>query len=181
MKPFRLTVLTLTLLPLVALAAPPDEGDAAERAEKQARMMRVLGLAEELELNEAQALKMAETMRQFDERRRPLVAQVQESAQVLKRAADGDASAQSQVDQAVQRVFDARVQLATMDRDMYQALAKDLTPQKRARLAIFMARHEGKMVKLLKRAEREAQREQRRQQRMQLRMQRLQQRGIGGP
>jgi ATP-dependent Lon protease len=181
MKPFRLAVLTLSLFPLVALAAPPDEGDAAQRAEKQARMMRVLGLAEELELNEAQALKMADTMRQFDERRRPLVAQVQESAQVLKRAADGDASAQSQVDQAVQRVFDARVQLATLDRDMYQALSKDLPPQKRARLAIFMARHEGKMVKLLKRAEREVQREQRRQQRMQLRMQRLQQRGTGGP
>ncbi|WP_257454009.1 hypothetical protein [Archangium lipolyticum] len=177
MKPFRLAVLTLSLLPVMALAAPPNEGDAVERAEKKARMMRVLGLAEELELDEAQALKMAETMRQFDERRRPLVAQVQESARVLKRAADGDASANSQVEQAVQRVFDARIQLATLDRDMYQVLAKDLPPQKRARLAIFMARNEGKMVRLLKQAEREAQREQRRQQRMQ----RQQQRGTSGP
>ncbi|QRO00347.1 hypothetical protein JRI60_15600 [Archangium violaceum] len=181
MKPIRLAVLTLSLFPLVTLAAPANPGDATERAEKQARMMRVLGLAEELELDEAQALKMAETMRQFDERRRPLVVQVQESARVLKQAADGDASVQSQVDQAVQRVFDARVQLATLDRDMYQALSKDLPPQKRARLAIFMARNEGKMVRLLKQAEREAQREQRRQQRLQQRMQRLQQRGTGGP
>ncbi len=173
MKPFRLAVLTLSLFPVVALAAPSDENTAAERAEKQARMMRVLGLVEELELDEAQALRMAETMRQFDERRRPLVAQVQESARVLKQAADGDASAQSQVDQAVQRVFDARVQLATLERDMYQVLAKDLPPQKRARLAIFMARHESRLVKLVKQAERESRREQRRQ-RIQ---QRLQQRG----
>jgi len=187
MKPFRLAVLTLTLLPVLALAAPPEGGDEAERAEKRTRMMRVLGLAEELELSEAQALKMAETMRQFDERRRPLVAQVRESAQVLDRAADGDASMQSQVDQAVQRVFDARAQLTTLDREMYQSLSRDLPPQKRAKLAIFMARHEGKMAKLLKKVEREGRREQReqaRQQRMQERMkrmqERLQQQGAGG-
>jgi hypothetical protein len=183
MKPFRLAVLTLTLLPLVTLAAPPpEEKDAAEQAERQTRLMRVVGLAEELELDEAQALKMADTMRQFDERRRPLVEQVQESAQVLRKAARGDAPAQSQVDQAVQRVFDARAQLTALDRDMYQALAKDLPPQKRAQLAIFMAHHDGKMkrVKLLKKADREGRREERekrRQERLQQRQQRLQERG----
>jgi ATP-dependent Lon protease len=187
MKPFRLAVLTLTLLPLVALAAPPEEKDDTERAEKQTRMMRVLGLAEELELNEAQALKMAETMRQFDEKRRPLLEQVRDSAQVLKKAAEGDTSAQSQVDPSVQRVFDARAQLTTLDRDMYQALSKDLPPQKRAKLAIFMARHEGKLLKLVRTMEREGrqqERMQRQQERMQERMkrmqERLQQRGAGG-
>jgi ATP-dependent Lon protease len=179
MKPFRLAVLTLTLLPLVSLAAPPEEKDAAERAEKQLRLMRVVGLAEELELDESQALKMADTMRQFDERRRPLLEQVQQSAQVLRKAARGDTQAQSQVDQAVQRIFDARAQLAAMDRDMYQALARDLPPQKRAQLAIFMARHDGKTMRLLKKAEREGRREERqkrRQERLQERLQRQQQR-----
>ncbi|MCY1076167.1 hypothetical protein [Archangium lansingense] len=161
MKPFRLAVLTLTLLPLVSLAAPPEQKDAAERAERQIRLMRVVGLAEELELDESQALKMADTMRQFDERRRPLLEQVQESAQVLRKAARGDAQAQSQVDQAVQRVFDARTQLTALDRDMYQAIARELPPQKRAQLAIFMARHDGKMVKLLRKADREGRREER--------------------
>jgi hypothetical protein len=141
-------------------------------------MMRVVGLAEELELNETQALKMAETMRQFDERRRPLMEQVRESAQVIRKAAGGDASVQSQVDQAVQKVFDARAQLATLDREMYQTLSKDLPPQKRARLAIFMARHDGKMVKLLRKADREERQEQR-QQRRQERLRRLQERGAG--
>ena len=175
MKPFRLAVLTLTLLPLVTLAAPPETDDGAERMEKQSRMMRVLGLAEELELNEAQALKMSETMRQFDERRRPLMEQVHQSAQVLKRAADGDASAQSQVDQAVQQAFDARTQLNALDRDMYQALAKDLPAQKRAQLAIFMARHQGKMVQMLRQMDHEGRHEQM-QQRIQERMQRMQER-----
>ncbi len=179
MKPFRLAVLTLTLLPLVALAAPPEGSEATERAEKQTRMMRVLRLAEELELNESQALKMAETMRQFDEKRRPLLEQVRDSAQVLKRAAEGDASAQSQVDPSVQRVFDARAQLTTLDRDMYQALAKDLPPQKRAQLAIFMARHEGKLMKHVRRLEREDRRQER-MQRQQERMKHMQQRGAGG-
>lgn len=178
MKPFRLAVLTLTLLPLVTLAAPP-EGDAATREERRTRMMRVVGLAEELGLDESQALRMADTMRQFDERRRPLMKQVRESAKVLREAARGDASAQSQVDQAVQRVFDARAQLTTLDRDMYQALAKDLPPQKRAQLAIFMARHEAKMAKLMRKVDREGrnkERQERMQQRMQERLRRLQER-----
>ncbi|WP_233261759.1 hypothetical protein [Vitiosangium sp. GDMCC 1.1324] len=183
MKPFRLAVLTLALLPLFSLAATP-EGDDAARDEKRTRMMRVLGLAEELELNESQALKLADTMRQFDERRRPLAQQVRESAQVLRKAAQGDTSAQSQVDQAVQRVFDARAQLTALDREMYQTLAKDLPPQKRAQLAIFMARHEGNKLKLLKEMDREGRREER-QKRMQERLQRmqerLQQRGAGVP
>lgn len=182
MKPFRLAVLTLTLFPLVALAQAPEEKEAVERVERQTRLMRVVGLAEELELEEAQALKMADTMRQFDERRRPLLEQVQESAQVLRKAARGDTSAQSQVDQAVQRVFDARTQLTALDRDLYQALARDLPPQKRAQLAIFMARQDGKMKmeRMLRKADREGRREERekrRQERLQRMQERLQQRG----
>jgi ATP-dependent Lon protease len=143
MKPIRVAVLTVALLPLAALAAPPDaQADAEQEAEKRLRMARVLGLAEELELDSAQALKMDETMRKFDERRRPLKEQVRESADILERAADGDSSAMAQVEQAAQRAFDARAQLAALDREAFQALSKDLPPQKRAKLALFMARFE---------------------------------------
>ncbi|HEX5744988.1 MAG TPA: hypothetical protein VFZ09_02020 [Archangium sp.] len=177
MKPIRLAVLTLCLLPLVSLAQTPEAKEAAERAERQTRLMRVVGLAEELDLEESQALKMADTMRQFDERRRPLVEQVQEAAQALRKAARGEAATQSQVDQAVQRVFEARTQLTALDREMYQALARDLPPQKRAQLAIFMARHDGKMKmeKMMRKAEREGRREER-EKRRQERIQRMQQR-----
>jgi hypothetical protein len=140
MKTLRPLVLCLMWWPLATWAAPADTSEGLERVEKRIRMSRVLNLAEDLELNEAQTLKMADTMRQFDERRRPLLEQVRTSAQLLRQASKGDAPAQSQVDQAVQRVFDARAQLALLEREQYQALAKDLSPQKRAQLAIFLAR-----------------------------------------
>jgi hypothetical protein len=148
MKPIRVAVLTLALLPMAALAAPPDaQAEAKQQAEKQLRLARVLGLAEELELDSQQALKLDETLRKFDERRRPLREQVRESAEILERAADGDTSALSQVEQAAQRAFDARAQLAALDREMYQALSKDLPPQKRAKLALFMARFEHRFTR----------------------------------
>ena len=144
MKPSTLLVLSLMVWPLAGQAAPPEPGAGAERAEKRSRMMRMLNLAEELELSEAQALKMADTMRQFDERRRPLLEQVRDSAQILRKASRGDTAAQGQVDPAVQRIFEARAQLTTLERELYQALAKELPPQKRAQLAIALARQGGK-------------------------------------
>lgn len=145
MNRIRLAVLTVALLPLGALAAPPEERDL--EAEKQLRVARVVELAAELELESAQALRMDEILRRYDERRRPLLEQVRESAQILKRAAAGDSTAASQVEQAAQRAFDARAQLAALDRDMYQELSKDLSPQKRAQLALFMARFDQKAMK----------------------------------
>lgn len=153
MKPIRVAVLTLALLPMAALAADPKaqaQAEAEQRAEKQLRLARVLGLAEELELDSQQALKLDETLRKFDERRRPLREQVRESADILERAADGDTAALSQVEQAAQRAFDARAQLAALDREMYQSLSRDLPPQKRAKLALFMARFENRFNKKLR-------------------------------
>ncbi len=145
MKPIRVAVMMVALLPLGALAAPPEaKAEVEQDAERQWRMARVLGLAEELELDSSQALKLDETLRKFDERRRPLRQQVRESAEVLERAAAGDNASLSQVDQAAQRAFDARAQLTALDREMFQALSKDLPPQKRAKLALFLARFENR-------------------------------------
>lgn len=148
MKPIRMAVLMLALVPFAALAQSSDaRAEAEAEAEKQLRLARVLGLANELELDSAQALKLDETLRKFDERRRPLRQQVRESAELLKRAADGDSAALGQVDQAAQRAFDARAQIAALDREMYQTLSRDLPPQKRAKLALFMARFDKKFMK----------------------------------
>ncbi|HEX8701715.1 MAG TPA: hypothetical protein VF815_23000 [Myxococcaceae bacterium] len=148
MNRIRMAVLTLALLPLGALAQQADDAAARElEAEKQMRIARVVGLAEELELDSAQALKLDETLRKFDERRRPLLQQVRESAQILERASDGDNTALSQVEQAAQRAFDARAQLAALDRETFQSLSKDLPPQKRAKLALFMARFDNKAMR----------------------------------
>jgi ATP-dependent Lon protease len=173
-----MAVLTLCLLPLGALAQQPDEETARElEAEKQMRIARVVGLAEELELDSAQALKLDETLRKFDERRRPLLQQVRESAQILERASDGDSAALSQVEQAAQRAFDARAQLAALDRETFQSLSKDLPPQKRAKLALFMARFDNKSMKFKHRF-REKMREEMRHKRDEMRMKMRMMRGV---
>lgn len=121
----------------------PMQGDPAERLQHQEqrhRMMQVVGLTEVLGLSTQEALRMDEVLRRFDERRRPLREQVRESGKVVRDAAHGDAAAAGQVDQAIGRVLDARIQLATLDKEMFQALAKGLSPQQRARLALFYAR-----------------------------------------
>jgi hypothetical protein len=143
-----MTVVTVMMLPLLTWAAPaedpsPREGERMERRAQRARLSLVMGLAEELELDTAQALKVDETLRKFDERRRPLLEQVRESALILRRAAEGDAAAASQVDSAAQRAFDARAQLAALDREVFQTLSKGLSPQKKAKLALLMARSRG--------------------------------------
>lgn len=149
----RMMVLSVVVVPFLALAAPaqaqPQSDRDAERVERQERqerrerLRRVMGLADALDLDTQQALRLDDTLRKFDDKRRPLLEQVRESALTLMRAADGDASAQGQVDQASQRAFDARAQLAALDREMFQALSKDLPPQKKAKLALFLARTSG--------------------------------------
>ncbi len=140
---------SLLILPLIALAAPPgpaqgqpapDSDQHLDRAEKRMRLARTLGIAEALDLNDAQALQVNETLAKFDQQRLPLLRQLHDSMEILRHAANGDAAAAPQVDQAVQRLFDARTQLQSINREAFQALTKGLTPEKRARLLIFLSR-----------------------------------------
>lgn len=152
-------VLAVVLSPWLALAKPgaregsdPERdrdrmeraGQRMERAEQRMRLRQVLTLSDVLELDNAQALKVEETLRQFDEKRRPLREQVREAARTLHQAARGDSAAQAQVDTAALRAFEARERIAALDKEMYQALAKGLAPEKRAKLALALARGGGK-------------------------------------
>jgi hypothetical protein len=58
----------------------------------------------------------------------------------VKAAADGDQAALAQVDANIQKVLDGRAQLAAMDKEMFVFLSKDLTPQKKAKLALVLAK-----------------------------------------
>lgn len=158
MKRVRVAVLSLALLPALAVAQPEPkkaeraemragarDGERLERMEKRQRLRQVLELSDALELDNAQALKMEETLRRFDERRRPLREQVREAARILLLASKGDSAALPQVDGAAQRAFEARERIAALDKEMYQALAKELPPEKRALLALTLARTEGKL------------------------------------
>lgn len=131
-----------------APAAPPakwDErgGDNAERKAEMAKkihMLMVVGIADALSLNEADALKVSDKLKGFEEKRRPVREAMGDSLKTLKAAAEGDATATAQVDGAVQKLFDSRQQMAAMDKEMFAGLSKDLTPQKRAQLAVFLAK-----------------------------------------
>lgn len=163
MKRTRMAVLALALLPWVAVAQPSrDERREArdvervERMEQRRRLRQVLELSTALELDNAQALRMEQTLRGFDEKRRPLRKQVRDAARILHLAAQGDSASLSQVDAAAQRAFEARERIAALDRELYQALARDLPPEKRAKLALTLARTEGKMkMKMKKHGRRE--------------------------
>lgn len=150
----------------LALAAPPagppmkggpghfkdaDEDGIADRVEERERKVRmalVVGAAEALQLTEAEALKLSEKLKAFDEKRRPVRQQMFESMKTLKAAADGEQAALAAVDQAVQKVLDGRQQLAAIDKEMFSALAQGQPPQKKARLALFLARAGQELQKL---------------------------------
>jgi Spy/CpxP family protein refolding chaperone len=123
----------------MAFAAPPDEGPMQARLERRMRTLRVVGLAEALDLSDAEALRMDAVLRPYDEQRKPLERQVHQAMGTLRKAADGDAQAAAQVDTATQNLLDARSQLAAIDREMFNALAQGKTPQQKAKLALFLA------------------------------------------
>ncbi len=153
---------------LVAFAAPPpggkggpgpgpgqgkwggeDREERMESREREARLMYVVAISEALELNEAEALKLSEKLRVIEEKRRPLRQAMGEAMRSLKDAADNDAAALPQVDANVQKVLDGRAQMAAMDKELFSSLAQGYPPQKRAKLALVLARlnHEMKGFK----------------------------------
>ncbi|MEW6433139.1 MAG: hypothetical protein AB1730_16670 [Myxococcota bacterium] len=148
------TLVTMLVLALstTAFAAPPGgkpgkwAGDPEKLQEKleeretRTRMLFVLTVAEALELNEAEALKLSEKVKGIEEKRRPVREAMFTAMRQVKAAADGDAAALAQVDANIQKVLDGRAQMAAMDKDMFAYLAKDLTPQKKAKLALVLAK-----------------------------------------
>ncbi len=148
----RKTLLALVVLPAVALAQgantnkdqaqqPPRPNP--ERMEKRMRLARTLGLAEALDLDTAQALKLGDTLAKFDDRRAAARKQVRDATEVLRNAAGGAGTQKAtaaDVDGAIARVLDGRAQLQAIDRDMLQAITKDLSPEQKARAALFLGR-----------------------------------------
>ena len=143
----KLLMLAVVVVSSVSFAtAPPparwdgDKDDRKEEVTKKLHMMLVVGIAEALSLNETEALKLSDKLKGFEEKRRPVREAMVDALKTLKAASDGDATAAAQVDGAVQRLFDSRLQMAQMDKDMFAGLSRDLAPQKRAQLAIFLAK-----------------------------------------
>jgi len=151
----KLLMLSVALGSTMALAAPPGPGpgpggkgfdreerreERMENREQKARLMYLVAISEALELSDADALKMSDKLKAIEEKRRPLRQQMGEAMKSLRDASEGDQAALGQVDANVQKVLDGRAQMAAMDKDMVTQLAQGLTPQKRAKLAVGVAR-----------------------------------------
>jgi Spy/CpxP family protein refolding chaperone len=145
----RKLLVALVVLPLAALAqgdaaskpgpGGPREPDQA-RMEKRMRLARTLGLAEALDLDTAQALKLGDTLSRFDDRRKAIRNQAHDARDALRRAAANEKASAAEVDAAVGKLVDARTQLTAVDREMLQAVTQGLTPDRKARAALFLGR-----------------------------------------
>ncbi len=151
MKRMLMAVGVVCLMSSLALAGdktPPPKwgGDNEAKAEKQeenarkTRMLAVVGIAEALELSEADALKLSDKLRVVDEKRRPIREAMNDAVRSLKAAAEGGTATDAQVTQDIQRVLDGRVQLAALDKEMFAELSQGQSPQKKAKLALFLAK-----------------------------------------
>jgi hypothetical protein len=151
----KLVMLVTAVLSMSAMAAPPSGGkvglakweadpedfqEKLQNRERRARMALVLAVAEALELTEAEALKLSDKVKTIEEKRRPVREALFTAMRDIKRAADGDSGALAQVDANIQKVLDGRTQMAAMDKELFAFLAKDLTPQKKAKLALVLAK-----------------------------------------
>jgi hypothetical protein len=154
----KLLVSMMVLGSLTAFAAPPPpagdktgparwggggpegKGERMEEREREARLMYVVAISEALELTEPEAIKLSEKIKGVEERRRPLRQAMGEAMKSLRDAAEGDAAALPLVDANVQKVLDGRAQMAAMDKELFTTLAQGYAPQKRAKLALVLAR-----------------------------------------
>ncbi len=153
----RKSMLLLALVPALALAqgpqskpqAKPGAGPGAgpanaparfERMEKRMRLAATLGLAEALDLDDQATLRVRDVIARDAEQRIPLMRQMRENVRVLRAAAGGDAAAAGQVDAALQRMRDTRAQMQKLDDQTFQQITNGLSPEKKARAAMFLAR-----------------------------------------
>jgi len=144
----RKILVALLLVPVAALAqgAPKDwpgpegRGPDPARLEKRMRLARTLGLAVALDLDPAQALKLGDAMAKFDDRRQAARKQAADAREVLRKAAQDDKAAAVDVDGAIGKLLDSRAQLLATDKEMLAAVTMDLTPEQKARAALFLGR-----------------------------------------
>jgi hypothetical protein len=147
----RKILIALVLVPMAALAQGPAKDKAGpgpadgqrpdmEHMQKRMRLARTLGLAEALDLDTAQALKLGETLAKFDDKRKAARKQGIDAREVLRKAAQGDKTVAGDVDGAIGRLLDSRAQLQATDKEMLAAVTKDLAPEQKARAALFLGR-----------------------------------------
>ena len=147
----------LVIVPSLALAAPPsgsagpDAGPRVERMQKRMRLARLLGLAEALDLDDAATLRARDVLARFDAKAAPLRKQLREGFHVLRDAASGDSAAAGQVEATLKALRETRDKLQGATMDMFQELTQGLTPEKKARAAIFLVHFQEHAARMMHR------------------------------
>jgi Spy/CpxP family protein refolding chaperone len=116
-----------------------------EKMVKRAKLARNLGLAEALDLDTAQATRISDSLAKLDDKRVALHKQQHDARKLLLRAAQGEKLSAADVDGALAKFFDVRAQLTALDKETLAVVAKDLSPEKKARAALFLARFQERM------------------------------------
>jgi len=125
----------------------PGGPGAGPHDHRRAKLALTLGLAEALDLDDAQALKLRGVVDQFEAKRAPLMQQQQEAMKAVRQAADAEKPDAAGVDQSVAKLLEARDRLHALDRELVQAIVKDLPAQKKARAVLFLGRFHQRMQK----------------------------------
>jgi Spy/CpxP family protein refolding chaperone len=146
----RWPLAVIALVPLIAWAEVPGEpgDDMRVRVEHRVHLMRLVELSERLGLSDDKAMQINKELEQFDERRRKVGESTREARKIVKRAADGDAAAQKQLDQAVDQLMQARKAQSDIDADQYRTISKELTPEQRAKFVLFIGEFRHRMERL---------------------------------
>ncbi|MDF1564359.1 MAG: hypothetical protein P1V51_15050 [Deltaproteobacteria bacterium] len=165
----KIPTLALTLLALLALPAaaraqpgPPPGMDpeelgppGAERETRERiRTMRAVALANHLNLDEKEALRMNAIMRRFDDEREQVRLGIRSHFEVLEqasRAGKGEKVDAKKIDAALDGVARGQERMAQLIREEFDALSKDLSPVDRARLAIFLREFPKEVRKAMRR------------------------------
>jgi len=113
---------------------------AQEKLQRRMQLARTLGLAEALDVDAKKALELDAVMAKYDEKRVAVRKQMRDAHDVLRKAADGEKVTAQEVDKAIQQGFEARAQMAQLDKETTQAVLKDLNPEQRARAVLFLDR-----------------------------------------
>lgn len=121
-----------------------------QRARKEMELRRTLKVADELGLQESQALAMREVFHHGDDQRIALALSIKAEVDDLKRLGKGNPTL-VEVDAKLKRIMELRAQLQKVEGDTLEAASKGLSPSQKARLAVVLGMHDRQMKMMMMR------------------------------
>ena len=133
-------VAALALSTAAFAQAQPQDNNQDARAQRREQMiqLRASRIAERLGLDQAGAQRLQQTFESFAQRRQDLHQQMKAQIQILRAAANGDATAAGQVDGAIDQLEQLRQQQFQLQQDTFNAISQGLSPAQKAKLVFAL-------------------------------------------